>query len=548
MSDTTIQSLYKQIELLQTELADKSWIADSTVKLTDTSTASDLFEDYDNRPLVVGLFGGTGAGKSSLLNRLAGADIARTGVVRPTSMEITAYLHEDKKLTALPSGFPQQNFSSISHSGSSFKDVMWVDMPDFDSEETQNRDQVLQWLPYIDVLIYVVTPERYKDAEGWRLLQSHGYRHGWLFVMNQWDRAENIQLNDFRGLLQNTGFEQPKIFKTSCKDPQHVDDEFASLATLVASLSERNAVEQLEQVGWLHRLDVADKRLRQQVSMLAEHEIELVDCFDQHWNDFNTEVTTNSALALREYGERFAPADRSPVKTVLKSVSVGTQSNSESLNTLSLVKEAPLLWADWSSARLKDTLSRFQLSEQAHGVPAVRLVAMSKAIKDTGNLIGHDWQQVVSNAVANPGLPWQRAVYSVCRWLQWLLPLAVGCWIAFRVFDGFVDGASDRTAYVGVDFLVNGLMLTAIAWLIPLVATHFSKPSVPKTVERSLGQALQRDLSNFADPYRHNLKQISDERRNLHEKATKLMKKTQQMQSRFSVLENSELDGLLMRK
>lgn len=548
MSDSTIQSLYKQIEQLQTELADKSWIENSSVKLTDTSTASDLFEDYDNRPLVVGLFGGTGAGKSSLLNRLAGTDIARTGVVRPTSMEITAYLHEDKKLTALPSGFPQQNFSSISHSASSFKDVMWVDMPDFDSEETQNRDQVLQWLPYIDVLIYVVTPERYKDAEGWRLLQSHGYRHGWLFVMNQWDRAESIQLNDFRELLQDTGFEQPKIFKTSCKDPQHVDDEFASLATLVASLSERNAVEQLEQFGWLHRLDVADKRLRQQVSMLAEQEIELVDCFDQHWNDFNTEVTTNSALAVREYSERFAPADRSPVKTVLKSINGGKQSNSEALNTLSLVKEAPLLWADWSSARLKDTLSRFQLAEQAHGVPAVRLVAASKAIKDTGRLIGQDWQQVVSNAVANPGQPWQRTLHSVCRWLQWLLPLAVGCWIAFRVLGGFVDGASDRDAYVGVDFLVNGLMLTAIAWLIPLVATHLSKPSVPKTVERSLGQALQRDLQNFADPYRDNLKQISQERRGLYEKALKLMKKTQQMQSRFSVLENTELDGLLMRK
>jgi GTP-binding protein EngB required for normal cell division len=44
---------------------------------------ADLFCDQQARPLVVAFFGGTGVGKSSLLNRLAGAAIARTGVERP---------------------------------------------------------------------------------------------------------------------------------------------------------------------------------------------------------------------------------------------------------------------------------------------------------------------------------------------------------------------------------------------------------------------------------------------------------------------------------
>jgi hypothetical protein len=549
MTDVTMQTLYSQIEQLQTELAEKSWIADNQVKLADTSSAADLFDDHDHRPLVVGLFGGTGAGKSSLLNRLAGDEIARTGVVRPTSMEITAYLHQDKKITALPTGFPQQNFSSVSHSSEVFADVMWVDMPDFDSEETQNRDQVVQWLPYIDLLIYVVTPERYRDAEGWRLLQSHGYRHGWLFVMNQWDKAEAIQLSDFRELLQSTGFENPKIFKTSCAVPDHNEDEFDALSTLVATMSEHNAVQQLEQFGWLHRLNTAEQQLSGQLPMLGEHESGLRESFDQHWSDFTAEVTAGSALAVREYSERFAAAERSPVKTALNALRGTRQSDGEVVSTQRLASEASSLWSDWSTARLKDTLSRFQLAEQSHGVPALRIAAAQPAESGVSDhRIGADWQQVVSQSVANPGLPWQRTLHSVCRWLQWLLPLAVVCWIAYRVFDGFIDGAADRTAYVGVDLLVNGLMLTAIAWLIPAVASHFLKPSVPKSVERALTGALQQDLDSFAAPYRAALERVAEERRQLQGKTTELLDSTRQMQDRFSVLKNSEIDNLLMRR
>ena len=549
MTDVTIKTLYSQIEQLQTELAEKCWIAGNTVNMTDTSTAADLFDGHDHRPLVVGLFGGTGAGKSSLLNRLAGAEIARTGVVRPTSMEITAYLHQDKKMTALPSGFPQQNLSSVSHCSEEFADVMWVDMPDFDSEETQNRDQVVQWLPYIDLLIYVVTPERYRDAEGWRLLQSHGYRHGWLFVMNQWDKADAIQLGDFRELLQSTGFENPTIFKTSCMMPAHTEDEFGALSTLVGTLSERNAVQQLEQFGWLQRLTTAEQRLSDQLPMLGEHESGLRESFDQHWHDFTAVVTASSVLEVREYSERFAAAERSPVKTMLSALRGVRQNDTDPVSTQLLVREASSLWSDWSSARLEDTLSRFQLAEQAHGVPAPRIAAAWPAKTGASNqVIGADWQQVVSRAVAKPGLPWQRALHSVCHWAKWLLPLAVVCWIAYRVFDGFVDGATDRTAYVGVDLLVNGLMLTAIAWFIPVAASQLLKPSVPRSIERALAGALQQDLESFARPYRAAFDRVAEERRQLHGRTTKLLDSTRQMQDRFSVLQNSELDNLLMRR
>ncbi len=547
MTDSTMQSLYSQIQDFQQELSDKSWVTGAVTAPTDTSGAADLFEGYDNRPLVVGLFGGTGAGKSSLLNRLAGSDVARTGVVRPTSMEITAYLHKDKKITALPEGFPQNHFAQVSHSSDKFKEVMWVDMPDFDSEETQNRDQVVQWLPYIDVVIYVVTPERYRDAEGWRLLQSHGYRHGWLFVMNQWDKAEDIQLDDFRELLIATGFAQPKIFTTSCVVDDLAGDQLDSLTTLVANLSQRNVVAQLEQYGWLQRLDQAEQRLQAQLATLAEPEEELLASFDQHWKRFETEVVANSVLPMREYSERFAQGTRSPMRHVLQSVTGSSDSNGENINIQALVREASGLWNDWSAARLKDTLSQFELSASAHGVPVSRFKS-GRGLEKSVAGIGDSWQQQVSQAVANPGQPWQRQLHKTVGWLRWLLPVAVGIWIAIRVVSGFVDGAQDRAAYVGFDFLVNGLMLMAMVWLIPQIATHFLKPSVPKAVQRSLSQALAQDLHGFAERYRTGLSSVVEERQALRSKAQGLIKETEDMQARFKLLENPELDGLLLTR
>lgn len=54
------------------------------------------------RPLIVAFMGGTGVGKSALLNRLAGKPIAKSGVARPTSKEITIFHHQNITLPQLP--------------------------------------------------------------------------------------------------------------------------------------------------------------------------------------------------------------------------------------------------------------------------------------------------------------------------------------------------------------------------------------------------------------------------------------------------------------
>ena len=141
----------------------------------DQQKPENLFEaKKQNRPLVVALFGGTGVGKSTLLNRVAGKEIARTGIERPTSREVTIFLHDSVEVKQLPQDFPVEKVNIRQHQDQSKKEILLIDMPDIDSVETENLQIVRDWVPYIDVLLYVVSPERYRDDRGWQFLLDQG--------------------------------------------------------------------------------------------------------------------------------------------------------------------------------------------------------------------------------------------------------------------------------------------------------------------------------------------------------------------------------------
>jgi len=181
----------------------QGWLTEraaQSIDSTTTATPGSLF-DKPNRPLVVGFFGGTGVGKSTLMNRFAGEAVAHASAERPTSRQITVYVHQSVSVAQLPEEFPMQRLQTQTHNNNQYRSVMWIDMPDFDSVEQSNRTLVEHWLPHIDVVIYVVSPERYKDDNGWRLLLEHGTQHAWLFVINHWDRGDERQRDDFLHLL-----------------------------------------------------------------------------------------------------------------------------------------------------------------------------------------------------------------------------------------------------------------------------------------------------------------------------------------------------------
>jgi hypothetical protein len=175
------------------------------------------------------LLGASGAGKSELLNALAGARIARSHHARPTTTRPTIYAHEEIPATRLfEFGTTLGTMASdpaaiVRHRREELRQKILIDAPDIDSFRTDHRRQVLELLPAVDVVLYVVTGWTYRDDIGWRtVLEGRGHR-AVAFVMNKWDtqgrppcRAGECDVDaDFLRLLQSGGWDEPILFRTS---------------------------------------------------------------------------------------------------------------------------------------------------------------------------------------------------------------------------------------------------------------------------------------------------------------------------------------------
>jgi len=114
------------------------------------------------------LIGGTGSGKSTLLNSFAGKELAKEGVVRPTTSRITIYLHE-KHLTNLK----PLAVNLCSHNLTELESFALWDFPDFDSYSKENHEVANLFQEYADLLVLVLHPEKYNQKNLFEFLSSY---------------------------------------------------------------------------------------------------------------------------------------------------------------------------------------------------------------------------------------------------------------------------------------------------------------------------------------------------------------------------------------
>jgi energy-coupling factor transporter ATP-binding protein EcfA2 len=173
--------------------------------------------DVERPLLVIMLMGGTGVGKSTLLNALAGGPIAEASFVRPTTRDPVVYYHESIAISRLDPVL--QHCRLIAHDRPALGSKIIVDTPDLDSNDLTNREKLHQLLPVADVILYIGSQEKYHDKLGWELFLQQRRRRAFAFVLNKWDRClhgnggvrpDEDLLRD----LQTEGFKQPLLFRT----------------------------------------------------------------------------------------------------------------------------------------------------------------------------------------------------------------------------------------------------------------------------------------------------------------------------------------------
>jgi GTPase Era involved in 16S rRNA processing len=165
-------------------------------------------------PLNIVLAGGTGVGKSSLLNALAGTEITKASETRAFTRDYTCYYHEDDSLALkeeiLAGG------KTVSHSREELRDKIIVDAPDFDSAEASHREKLMAALKSADLVIWVTTSQKYADLSGIKTLLEFREGRGFVFVLNRDDQeVGDAVVADLRRMLEAEGFDNPRIFRVS---------------------------------------------------------------------------------------------------------------------------------------------------------------------------------------------------------------------------------------------------------------------------------------------------------------------------------------------
>src|SRR6266852_2825269 len=100
--------------------------------------------DVDRPLLVIVLMGGTGVGKSTLLNALAGGAIAQASFARPTTRDPVVYYHHSIQTTRLDPALQQCKLAA--HDRPALEQKILVDTPDLDSNDLANREKLIRLL------------------------------------------------------------------------------------------------------------------------------------------------------------------------------------------------------------------------------------------------------------------------------------------------------------------------------------------------------------------------------------------------------------------
>ncbi len=198
---------------------------------------------------VVALAGATGSGKSSLFNTLAGGDLSPVGVRRPTTAKVHASVWGSEGAAPLVQwlGVPRRQTSwQDTDDVHDLGGLVLLDLPDHDSTALDHRLEVDRLVERVDLLVWVVDPQKYADeALHERYLRRLvGHDAVTLVLLNQVDTLNPFAAaecaEDLRRLIDEDGLPGAKVLTCSARTGAGVDELRALLAATVRARRARN--------------------------------------------------------------------------------------------------------------------------------------------------------------------------------------------------------------------------------------------------------------------------------------------------------------------
>ncbi len=158
--------------------------------------------------LVVALVGGSGVGKSTFLNALAGDQLAATSEYRPCTSVPTVYQ---------PPGaaFGPESWNRIY--GSALEHLIILDTPDSDTIVREHRDMVIEALSQADLIMLCGSPDKYLDEATWSLLRPLRDERTMVCVESKADLESESVRDHWMGRLKEQGFTIAGYFRVSAR-------------------------------------------------------------------------------------------------------------------------------------------------------------------------------------------------------------------------------------------------------------------------------------------------------------------------------------------
>ncbi len=490
--------------------------------------------------LTIALAGCTGAGKSTLINALAGGRIADVSDRRPCTTQTRVFHHRQVASGGLPEDLAAEA-TFVAHDRPELRQKVIVDTPDLDTFYTRHRAATRAMLKAAGLVIYVFSPERYAEERAWSVIREEQRFSSCLAVLNKSDTVDTDALQRIAGEIRERFAEmgKPDIQVLCITAANHVPDATGQLPAgnakrLDEFLTLRAYIEHELQSGDIARM------IRQQRSRVVDHLGAQIDrlipaAVDDSLDALQAEARDRAGRTADDLAAHMQDhlvaleADLYPLIVVRKHqrfwgpfrtwlsvadfLRYGLPRLVRQLRVLTIPGEQsfsgrllPAEQADLASDRLRQQGRDLQTFCFEKGLPVERWRAITGEVEGSRTLtavareIEQQFEALAATAYRRGAVfPW------LVSFIAWLMPAALIVLGVYMLTRQLIEG---RPA--PVDLLWDLLALMILAYLllhIIVSATSSGRGLLPrKSISaRALEDHLQRMMAGWVDSYRGDL-------------------------------------------